>query len=772
MIGALIVERRLNHTNDETRAKLDKIASDNSFPKDISSQLFTHLCTTENLLDLVQKLNSFTFPAECIQSVHIHLYNADKNSHILFYPDGASTNTAILDHLDINKPNHSIQLTEKYKVYEKTLFNMLFPSLSNLSNYTNATTMYHFPLSAFNCYIGKLEVVSQSLPSDKLVSYLKQASIVVSLILAKIFDGNLNHNHSDNSTLSGYSKSLKLDDEIQSSTHTSAILSAEKIFHNHVLVDVTETVIGQVDFEGLSTLLFSHLHEHLNIELISILSLESESETLCCHEVTQDTSANIKYKTSKKAKKNTVANKVIESKRAMILGPEDYPLLNNEFSYLDNYYETNQLNSVCVLPLVFRQKVLGVIKYGHKTDNYFSEERLKLLQQIAARIAVAINNFQHKSKLIARSDQDNEGLFSEDHQTYEMFGDIISQSAVMTEVLQRVLMVADCDSTVLILGETGTGKEMIAEMIHSASHRSSKKMVTMNCSAVPHGLFESDLFGHEKGAFTGAVSQQKGRFEEAHKSSFFLDEIGDMPLDLQPKVLRALQESEIERVGKHTVIPVDVRLIAATHCDLLEMVKDKTFRQDLYYRLNVFPIYLPPLRERREDIPLLAKHFTKIFSKKMKRDIKTIPSETLRVLTSLPWPGNIRELKNVIERAVVMTHGPVLHLPISELREYFPEQQHGSFNNNEAPLESGSSYSCTGSSNIDAPKTQYNVNTKKTLLPVDAKKSIEREQILQVLRDTNGIVAGPRGAAQQLGLKRTTLLSRMQRLDITSKDYA
>ncbi|WP_257978619.1 sigma-54 interaction domain-containing protein, partial [Aeromonas salmonicida] len=237
----------------------------------------------------------------------------------------------------------------------------------------------------------------------------------------------------------------------------------------------------------------------------------------------------------------------------------------------------------------------------------------------------------------------------------------------MESVLEKVRLVAESDSTVLILGETGTGKELIAQAIHALSARHDHEMVKVNCAAIPTGLIESDLFGHEKGAFTGALTQRIGRFERAHKGTLFLDEVGDMPLDLQPKLLRVLQEHELERVGNSNPIAVDVRLVAATNCDLLSMVKNKRFRSDLYYRLNVFPIELPPLRERREDIPLLVNFFIKKIAKRMRRTITSIPADAMKMLVSLPWYGNIRELENVIERAVVMTRGHVLNLSPDEL---------------------------------------------------------------------------------------------------------
>ncbi|KLV42963.1 formate hydrogenlyase transcriptional activator [Citrobacter sp. MGH100] len=309
------------------------------------------------------------------------------------------------------------------------------------------------------------------------------------------------------------------------------------------------------------------------------------------------------------------------------------------------------------------------------------------------------------------------------------FGEIIGRSEAMYSVLKQVEMVAQSDSTVLILGETGTGKELIARAIHNLSGRNARRMVKMNCAAMPAGLLESDLFGHERGAFTGASTQRIGRFELADKSSLFLDEVGDMPLELQPKLLRVLQEQEFERLGSNKLIQTDVRLIAATNRDLKKMVADREFRNDLYYRLNVFPIHLPPLRERPEDIPLLVKAFTFKIARRMGRNIDSIPAEALRTLSSMEWPGNVRELENVVERAVLLTRGNVLQLSLPDIAALTPS----------------------------APPVA-------TEVAQDGED--EYQLIMRVLKETNGVVAGPKGAAQRLGLKRTTLLSRMKRLGI------
>lgn len=314
------------------------------------------------------------------------------------------------------------------------------------------------------------------------------------------------------------------------------------------------------------------------------------------------------------------------------------------------------------------------------------------------------------------------------------FEDIIGDSAVLKRVLKQVETVAATDVTVLILGETGTGKDLIARAIHNLSSRHERTLVKLNCAAIPTGLLESELFGHEKGAFTGAISQKVGRLELSHHGTLFLDEVGDLPLELQPKLLRALQEKEFERLGGTRTIPVDARLIAATNRDLQKMVADREFRSDLYYRLRVFPITVPPLRERREDIPLLVRHFVSKHSRSMNKRIESIPPDVMKTLTQSDWPGNIRELENFIERAVILTRGSVLRVPVAELHALPAEE----------------------------------IGTNCQDLTLAAK---EREHILRVLRETKGIVAGPDGAAARLGLKRTTLNSKLKKLDIKREDY-
>jgi formate hydrogenlyase transcriptional activator len=320
----------------------------------------------------------------------------------------------------------------------------------------------------------------------------------------------------------------------------------------------------------------------------------------------------------------------------------------------------------------------------------------------------------------------------EQDQKGHRFNEIIGHSAALQQVLEQVELVAPTDSSVLILGETGTGKELIARAIHNASPRRARPFINVNCAAIPLDLLESELFGHEKGAFTGAIAQRIGRFEAAHGGTLFLDEIGDIPLALQSKLLRVLQEREFERVGSCRTQRVDVRIVAATHREICEMVRQKQFRGDLYYRLNVFPLRLPALRERREDIVPLAWHFVRLFSERMGRDIQHIPAETLSTFASYSWPGNIRELQNVIERAVVLSKGPTLTAEVAELKADNAEK-------------------CS-------PRDQASLD--------DILQQAERTQILRALEMADGVVAGPNGAAARLRMKRSTLMSRMHRLGI------
>src|SRR5712664_4352681 len=400
-----------------------------------------------------------------------------------------------------------------------------------------------------------------------------------------------------------------------------------------------------------------------------------------------------------------------------------------------------EVGTVCILPLVSRGRVLGTFGVCKYQDAAFTSDDIEFLTQIANQVAIAVENALAFGQIRELKDQlSKEKLYLEDEIRSEMnFAQIIGNSTSLRRVLKRVETVAPTDSTVLIYGETGTGKELIARGIHDLSPRRSKPFVKLNCAAIPTGLLESELFGHERGAFTGAIAQRIGRFEVADGGTIFLDEIGEIPLELQTKLLRVLQEREFERLGSSRTLRTDARLIAATNRDLEAMVSEQKFRSDLFFRVNVFPVNVPPLRERQGDIPLLVRHFTQQFSRRMNKVIETIPSATMDALCRYYWPGNIRELQNVIERAVIISTGPALSVDVADLK--FSKAGH--------VVE-----------RADSPKSPTNGALHNVL------EETERQQILKALKQSHWVVAGPNGAAAHLGMKRSTLQQRIRKLGI------
>ena len=394
----------------------------------------------------------------------------------------------------------------------------------------------------------------------------------------------------------------------------------------------------------------------------------------------------------------------------------------------------------CVLPLVSRGRTHGVLSLARREERAFSQDEVQFLMQVANQIAIAVENALAYGQIAELKDKlAQEKLYLEDEIRSEMnFEEIVGKSAALRRVLKEVETVGPTESTVLIYGETGTGKELVARALHDLSPRRASAFVKLNCAAIPTGLLESELFGHEKGAFTGAIAQRIGRFELANHGTVFLDEIGEIPLELQPKLLRVLQEREFERLGSTRTLRSDARLIAATNRDLTAMVEEQKFRSDLFYRLNVFPVRVPPLRERAEDIPLLVRHFTQQFARRMKKRIESIASETMNAMCEYHWPGNIRELQNVIERAVILSSGPVLQVNLSDFKT----------NGGSAPEPE----------NAARPGVQGNI--QRVL------EETERKQILAALEESRWVVAGPKGAAARLGMKRSTLQVRMQKLGI------
>ena len=405
---------------------------------------------------------------------------------------------------------------------------------------------------------------------------------------------------------------------------------------------------------------------------------------------------------------------------------------NNTDLSSDPFARRTGLKSGCKIPLISHDRVLGILGVGRLSEDAFSEEDVDLLTAVGEQVAVAVENALAYRKIdeLKNKLQEEKLYLQEEIRSEYNFEEIIGTSPALKRALEDVETVAPTDSTVLIFGETGTGKELIARALHNLSSRSEHPLVKVNCAAIPTGLLESEMFGHERGAFTGAVEQRKGRFELAHRGTIFLDEVEEIPLELQPKLLRVLQEQEFERLGSGKTISVDVRVIAATNADLAQMVAEKKFRSDLYYRLNVFPITLPALRERAQDISLLIHFFAHRFAQQMKKHIKTIPADTIAKLTAYSWPGNIRELQNLTERAVILSRGSVLEVPLGELRK---------------------------------PTNDLMVNQVVAV----TLEAVEREHIMKVLREAGWVIGGNAGAAARLGLNRTTLNNRMRKLGIT-----
>jgi len=403
------------------------------------------------------------------------------------------------------------------------------------------------------------------------------------------------------------------------------------------------------------------------------------------------------------------------------------------------------LQTICCSPLITHGRTFGTLNLASRRIDAFPPQDVELLQQVAGQIAIAVENALAFKEIDALKDKlAEEKLYLEEEIRSEFnFEEIVGDSPALKRALAQVEIVAPAGTAVLILGETGTGKELIARAIHNLSPRRARTFVKINCAAIPGGLLESELFGHERGAFTGALAQKIGRFELADRGTLFLDEIADLPLELQPKLLRVLQEQEFERLGSNRTQRVDVRVVVATNADLSKLVAERVFRSDLYYRLNVFPIQIPALRERPEDVPLLVRYFVQKFSRRLNKTVEYVPADAMDALTHYAWPGNVRELENLIERAVLLSPGNELRVPVSELKS-------AAVTNATAGTSAFTSFSASHSTGV----------------PISTLEEAERQHILRALRQTEWRIAGPKGAAALLAMKRTTLQARMRKLNI------
>jgi formate hydrogenlyase transcriptional activator len=491
-----------------------------------------------------------------------------------------------------------------------------------------------------------------------------------------------------------------------------------------LILDLTNQVVSNLELSDLLHAASGSVRRVMGCDAAAVMLVDAEGTHLRVHALDYPESRGVFTEGTLVPIEGTMPGDSFKNRKPMVINRLDPSELTPEM-----YHKATSegLNSFCDIPLIGHNRLLGVLAVARRDENAFDENEVAFLTQVANQVAIGVENALAYTEIAELKDRlAQEKLYLEDELRGEMdFEGIVGQSSALRHVLNLVETVAPSNSTVLMLGETGTGKELIARAIHERSRRKDRTFVKVNCAAIPTGLLESELFGHERGAFTGAISQKIGRLELADQGTLFLDEVGDIPLEIQPKLLRALQEREFERLGSTYTKRVDVRLVAATNRDLEKMIEDREFRSDLYYRLNVFPIRIPPLRERPEDIPLLVRYFTQKYSRRMEKQIESIPAAAMKRLTSWHWPGNIRELENFIERSVILTRGSALEIPIGEL---------GS-NGNSAP--------------VSTPRN-----------------TAEGDEILRVLKETNGRVAGPTGAAERLGLKRTTLISRMKKLGI------
>ena len=497
-----------------------------------------------------------------------------------------------------------------------------------------------------------------------------------------------------------------------------------------LILDLTNQVVSNLELRDLLHAASGSVRRVMRCDAAAIMLPDADGTHLCVHALDYPDSRGIFTEGARVPMEGTMPGDAFKSGKPMVVNRLDLDEMPPEM-----YHKAKGegLNSFCDIPLISRNRLLGVLAVARRDESAFDEDEVSFLMQAANQVAIGVENALAYSEIAELKDRlAQEKLYLEDELRGEMdFEGIVGQSSALRHVLNLVETVAPSDSTVLMLGETGTGKELIARAIHDRSRRKDRTFVKINCAAIPTGLLESELFGHERGAFTGAIAQKIGRLELADQGTLFLDEVGDIPLDIQPKLLRALQEREFERLGSTRTKKVNVRLVAATNRDLDKMIENREFRSDLYYRLNVFPIRIPPLRERPEDIPLLVRYFTQKYARRMEKQIESIPAGDMKKLASWHWPGNIRELENFIERSVILTHGSALQIPIGEL----------------------------GSNGKSAPVA-------------DLRDSTQRDEILRVLREASGRVAGRDGAAARLGLKRTTLISRMKKLGIDPRQIS
>lgn len=495
-----------------------------------------------------------------------------------------------------------------------------------------------------------------------------------------------------------------------------------------LLLEVNNAVVSHLGLENLFPAVSACLRKVIQHDGSSLVLYDETTGRYRVHVLHYESNESFIEEGRVESDCTTPAGIAITTRKPAVLSEEDLRHLCSESPVVQRLLAEG-VKAFCSVPLLSYDRALGALNVGRRGDNRFTQADVDLLSQVAHQIAIAVENaLVHKEVQGLKERLAREKFYLEDEiKTEYNFEEIVGDSAALKQVLKQVEVVAPTDSTVLVMGETGTGKELIARAIHDRSGRRERTFIKMNCAAIPTGLLESELFGHERGAFTGAIAQRIGRFELADGGTLFLDEVGDIPLELQSKLLRVLQEQEFERLGSTRTIKVNVRLVAATNRDLTQMVADKEFRSDLYYRLNVFPVTVPALRDRPEDVPLLVRYFAQKFAQRMNKRIESISAEEMAALSQYDWPGNVRELENLIERAVILSQGMELRVPLEKLQA-----------NKTPPSES-----------------------------LATLENAEREHILRALQASKWIIGGPAGAAAKLGMKRTTLQSKILKLGIS-----
>ena len=501
-----------------------------------------------------------------------------------------------------------------------------------------------------------------------------------------------------------------------------------------LLLEVNNTVVSALDLHELLNAVSASLRHLVPHEYASLSLYEPETQRLQIHALDFPVSKGLLQEGLSVPLEGSPTGRALTSRQPVFITRSDITQFGSDIA---QRILAEGLKSACCLPLISHGRPLGTLVVASLQEETFPEKDAELLQHVANQIAIGVENALAFRQVVDRANKlSEEKLYLQDEiRTEYNFEEIVGESPALKRILEQLQTVAPTDSTILVQGETGTGKELMARAIHNLSARRERTLVKVNCAAIPTGLLESELFGHERGAFTGAIAQRVGRFELAHRGTLFLDEVGDIPLELQPKLLRVLQEQEFERLGSAKTIRVDVRMVAATNVDLLQKVAANQFRSDLYYRLNVFPVRIPPLRERHEDIPLLVRYFAQKYARRMKKPIDTIPAKAMAALTEYHWPGNVRELENFIERAVILSRGAELQVPFPELRQ--------------------------------RPKLTATLSPTVAADGLATLEHAERDHIVRALGETNWVIGGPAGAAARLGMKRTTLQSRMRKLGIT-----